>query len=88
MIDFKELSQDGRAFEQFVREMLLIYDVHPHWTGQGADQGRDIIATEKLAGPIANTTRKWLVQCKHFAHSNRSVGREDVGSISPTGTFN
>jgi hypothetical protein len=81
MIDFKELPPDGRAFEQLVREMLLIYDLHPQWTGQGPDQGRDIIATETLSGPIAQAQRRWLVQCKHFAHSDRSVGREDVGSV-------
>lgn len=50
MIDFTELPQDGRLFEQFVREMLLILDLHPRWTGVGPDQGRDIIATEKLTG--------------------------------------
>ncbi|HLP75720.1 MAG TPA: restriction endonuclease [Candidatus Paceibacterota bacterium] len=81
MIDFTELPHDGRAFEQLVREMLLIYDAHPQWTGQGPDQGRDIIATEKLKGPIAASKRTWLVQCKHFAHANRSVGRDDVGSV-------
>lgn len=81
VINFSELPQDGRAFEQFVRELLLIHGVHPHWTGQGPDQGRDILATETLVGPIAEAQRKWLVQCKHFAHSNRSVGRDDVGSV-------
>jgi hypothetical protein len=81
MIDFTELPKDGRAFEQFVREILLISDAHPQWTGQGPDQGRDIIATEKLQGPIARAQRLWLVQCKHFAHANRSVGRDDVGAV-------
>jgi hypothetical protein len=81
MIDFSELPKDGKAFEQFVREVLLICGVRPHWTGQGPDQGRDIVAKEILIGPIAEANRTWLVQCKHFAHSNRSVGRDDVGSI-------
>jgi hypothetical protein len=81
MIDFKELPQDGTAFEQLIREILLLRNLNPHWTGKGTDQGRDIIATETLTGEIASYTRTWLVQCKHFAHSGRSVGREDVGGI-------
>lgn len=81
MIDFKELPKDGTAFEQFVREMCLIHDLRPQWTGKGPDQGRDILITEKARGPIDVFTRRWLVQCKHFAHSGNSVGREDLGSI-------
>lgn len=81
MIDFKELPEDGTAFEQFVREICLIYDLHPQWTGKGQDQGRDLLITERSHGPIGDFTRRWLVQCKHFAHSAKSVGREDVGSI-------
>lgn len=81
MIDFKELPEDGNAFEQLIREMLLIYDLHPQWSGKGSDQGRDIIATEKLTGMLGNYERKWLVQCKHFAHSGKSVGREHVGDF-------
>jgi hypothetical protein len=86
-VDFKELPRNGKLFEQFVRELLLILGVHPHWTGQGADHGTDILATEQiigpmsLVGPVVETHRKWLVQCKHFAHSRRSVGRKDTGSI-------
>src|SRR5262245_2466892 len=81
MIDFSELPKDGKAFEQFVRELLLILGVHPQWTGQGPDQGRDILATEALSGSIEKAERRWLVQCKHFAHSGKCVGRADVGPI-------
>lgn len=81
MIDFKELPEDGTAFEQFVREMCLIYDLHPQWTGKGSDHGRDILITERARGPVGDFARLWLVQCKHFAHSGRSVGRDDLGSI-------
>ncbi len=63
MIDFSELPKDGRAFEQFGRELLLICGVRPHWTGQGPDQGRDIMAKETLIGPIAEANRTWFVQC-------------------------
>jgi Restriction endonuclease len=81
MIDFSELPSDGRAFEQLIREILLVMGLHPQWTGQGADQGRDIVATEILEGPLGTIEQKWLVQCKHFAHSGNSVGRDDVGSF-------
>lgn len=81
MVDFTELPKDGRAFEQLIREILLVMSLHPQWTGQGADQGRDIIATETLEGPLGIVERKWLVQCKHLAHSGESVGRKHVGSF-------
>jgi hypothetical protein len=81
MIDFKELPKDGRAFEQLIREILFVMGLHPQWTGQGADQGRDIVASEEVTGPLGSITQKWLVQCKHFAHSGQSVGRSDVGSF-------
>lgn len=81
MIDFTELPTDGTAFEQLVREILLIGDLHPQWTGKGPDQGRDIIATERISGSLAPFERRWLVQCKHFAHAGKSVGRDDLGSV-------
>jgi hypothetical protein len=81
MLDFTELPKDGRAFEQLIREILLVMGLHPQWTGQGADQGRDIVATEELAGPLGTITQKWLVQCKHFAHGGDAVGRNHVGSF-------
>ncbi|MDB6172080.1 MAG: hypothetical protein JWL59_1391 [Chthoniobacteraceae bacterium] len=81
MIDFRELPEDGTAFEQLVRELLLIADLHPQWTGKGPDQGRDIIIMERALGYFDGFERRWLVQCKHFAHSRRSVGRDDVGSV-------
>ena len=32
-------------------------------------------------GPLGSFRRRWLVQCKHFAHSARSVSRNDIPSI-------
>lgn len=81
MIDYKELPKDGTAFEQFVRELCLIADLHPEWTGKGPDHGRDMILMERVVGPVAGFTRKWLLQCKHFAHAGKSVGRDDVGAV-------
>lgn len=81
MIDFKELPDDGTAFEQLVRELLRVADASPAWTGKGVDQGRDLIAEETATGPIGSFRRRWLVQCRHYAHSGRSVGRDDLLSI-------
>lgn len=81
MIDFTELPSDGSAFEQLVRELLLIADLHPQWSGKGPDQGRDILISERSNGYLDTFNRRWLVQCKHFAHAGRSVGRDDVGSV-------
>src|SRR5712691_9329212 len=81
MIDFTELPDDGTAFEQLTRELLLISGLSPEWTGQGIDHGRDLIAEETATGPLGSFRRKWLVQCKHLAHSGRSVSRRDIPSV-------
>lgn len=82
MLDFKELPQDGTAFEQLTRELLFIDNLSPRWTGKGPDQGRDLIAEETATGPLGSFRRRWLIQCKHYAHSEKSVGRDDLLSIS------
>ena len=57
MIDFRELPEDGTALEQLMREIFLILDMHPQWSGKGPDQGRDILMTEKAVGAIDNFSR-------------------------------
>lgn len=81
MIDFTELLPDGIKFEQFVRELLLRSDFEVHWTGVGPDAGRDLIIIETVEGPLATFKRKWMVSCKHYASSGRSVGLDDVRNI-------
>ncbi|RYJ44287.1 restriction endonuclease [Flavobacterium beibuense] len=80
MIDFSELPDDGIKFEQLIREILIREGYDTHWTGIGPDGGRDLIITEVLNGPLSKTTKKWVVSCKHYANSGRSVGREELGS--------
>ena len=82
MIDFKELEKDGIRFEQLVRELLLRSGFEVHWTGVGPDGGRDLVITEKSEGALAPFQRKWLVSCKHNAHSGKSVGLPDISDIS------
>jgi uncharacterized protein YeaO (DUF488 family) len=84
MIDFKELPKDGVLFEQLIREIFLRNEFETHWTGVGADGGRDLIVTEVLEGKLSKTERKWLVNCKHFANAkrNKSVNAADIGDFS------
>ena len=78
MIDFRELSADGVKFEQLVRELLIRSRFEVHWTGVGPDGGRDLVLIEKSEGNPAPFKRKWLVSCKHNAHSGKSVGLDDI----------
>jgi hypothetical protein len=82
MLDYKELPEDGQAFEQLVREILFNKGLYVQWSGRGADGGKDLICRETLRGLIAPYSKTWLVQCKHFAHSGRSVGLKDLDSIA------
>ena len=82
MIDFTELPEDGVQFEQLIRELFVSDGYETHWTGVGQDQSRDLVVIEKLEGPISSYSRKWLIECKHKAHSNRSVGLHDLNSIT------
>jgi hypothetical protein len=78
MIDFTELPTDGVRFEQFIRELLIRSGFEAHWTGVGQDGGRDLVVIERGTGALAPFTRKWLVSCKHYAGSGKSVGLPDV----------
>lgn len=81
MLDFTNLPRDGIRFEQLIRDLLLRSRLRPTWTGVGPDSGRDLLAIETLRGPLSSSERIWLVDCKHFAHSRRSVGVSDVVDI-------
>lgn len=82
-LDFKEISQAHGGplrdqFELFAREMLLsegfrVID-HPD---RGADGGRDLIVEEDRSGPGGSNVVRWLVSCKHKAHSGKSVAPTD-----------
>lgn len=82
MLDFTELPADGIRFEQLVRELCLRSGFEVHWTGVGPDGGRDLVLVEKAQGALATFERKWLVSCKHFAQSGKSVGLDDVKDIT------
>lgn len=87
ILDFKEIptAASGHTrdqFELFAREFLVFKGyrivVDPD---RGADAGRDMIVEEVRVGIGGETRVRWLVSCKHKAHSGASVGPDDEVSI-------
>ncbi|MCG3667858.1 restriction endonuclease [Aliarcobacter butzleri] len=81
MIDFKELSTSGIQFELLIREIFIKLNYEVQWSGVGPDRGKDLIAIEESNSIIGKTKNKWLIQCKHNAHSGKSIGLEDIGDF-------
>ena len=82
MIDYKEIK-GGEAWELFCRDYLvaqgLVVEIPP---GRGPDGGRDLLVKEQLKGMLATRPFTWLVSCKHYAESGRSVGTNDETNIT------
>ena len=81
-IDFTQLNWE--QFEQLCVDLLEaegFTNVVPSG-GWGGDQGRDIAAQESITSRTGKQwTVQWMVQCKHYAVSGRSVGHRDVTGI-------
>lgn len=83
MIDYKELSNDGEQWELFARDFFeaLGYTID-NPPDRGADGGKDLLISESIKGRFSSYTFKWLVSCKNFIKSNKSVNeREDEVNI-------
>lgn len=82
MIDWTEVP-DGETWELFARDFLVSLGMaviaEP---ARGADGGRDILMAETMKGEVTQSTRRWLVSCKHNATSGKSVTPENEPSIS------
>lgn len=88
MLDFKEIPEAHLAtgnqdtFEMFARdffsELGFKIIVGPD---RGADGGRDLIIEEEREGSLGKTNVRWLVSCKHKAHSGNSVTDKDENNI-------
>jgi len=84
IIDFKEIpiantgKGDQDTFELFARDFFhaLGFEIEEN-PSRGADGGKDLVVLETLAGKIKSTKRRWIVSCKHFAHSKKAVGDKD-----------
>jgi len=89
VLDFKEIPEAHKAtglqdtFELFSRDFLafLGYKIISD-PDRGADGGVDIIAEEKRTGVGGETIIRWLVSCKHKAHSGSSVSPGDDTNIT------
>ena len=89
MLDFKEIppadtgNGDQDSFELFAREFfaeVLHFEIVSE-PNRGADGGKDLIAVEHQIGSLSSTDIRWLISCKHKAHSGHSVKPTDEDSI-------
>ena len=88
-LDFREIPQanlstgNQDSFEMFAREFLeLIGYKILSGPDRGSDLGRDLIILETRSGVGGETYVKWLVSCKHKAHSGQAVGLSDEQDIT------
>jgi Restriction endonuclease len=89
ILDFKEIPRANVAngsqdtFELFARDFLemLGFEVDSG-PDRGQDGGRDLVVIEKRPGILAISEVRWLVSCKHKAHSGQSVNDADEQDIS------
>jgi hypothetical protein len=86
-LDFAEIAtaQSGPnrdQFELFAREFLVAEGFRiVEQPDRGADGGRDMIVEEDRLGPGGANVVRWLVSCKHKAHSGASVTPADEQNI-------
>jgi hypothetical protein len=81
MLDFAELGGNGRGLEQLVREVLLVLNLHPQWSGVGPDGGRDLLFDEIGLDLLGSKRRRWVVSCKDYAASSRAVSVDDLDPV-------
>lgn len=84
-LDFSDVSDEGSQFECLVQELLQAKGFEAQRTGLGPDQGVDIIAEETTFDSLGiKQTRRYVVQCKHFAHSKKAVGTNEISDVIDT----
>ena len=81
MLNFKELDKKGDDFELLIRELLNNKGLEVYWSGKGPDGGKDLLCIERCQSSFKGFSRRWLVQCKHNAHSGKAVGHKELGVI-------
>lgn len=82
LIDFREIP-NAEEFESLVRELFIELGYRVENTGKGPDSGADLIvehvsSDDLIGGP---QRRRYVLQCKHYSSSGRSVGRLEGLSI-------
>lgn len=76
-LDFADLKT-GAKFEQLVRDILITLGYPVRWSGVGPDDGKDLIASEPGGELFGRKSRQWLISCKNFAESKKSVSYADL----------
>lgn len=89
ILDFKEIPPangsdgDQDKFELFAREYIEAIGLEiVSGPDRGQDGGRDILAIETRQGKLSKSKIKWLISCKHRAHSGKSVSTSDEQNIT------
>jgi len=86
-LDFTEIAVptagSGRdVFELFARDVLDLLGFKVlEGPDRGADGGRDLLVEELRTGVGGETRVRWVVSCKHKAHSGGSVNPNDESDI-------
>ncbi len=89
ILDYTEIPQANLGgglqdtFELFARDFLedLGFEILQH-PDRGADGKKDLIVGEVRKGVGGKTIIRWLVSCKHYAHSGKSVSDTDELDIN------
>lgn len=83
MIDYKELDpkNSGTKLQQMARQLGQRMDLHPYYCGPGPDDGVDLYFYDRVKSPVSSWQVKWLVQCKDYSTSGKSVSQSDVGCV-------
>lgn len=89
ILDFKEIPEANKGtglqdtFELFTRDFLsfLGYRIVQD-PDRGADGKKDLIVDEVIKSITSEYTIRWLVSCKHYAHSGNAVKDSDEINIS------
>lgn len=89
ILDFTEIPQANLGgglqdtFELFTRDFLqyLGYRIVAD-PDRGADGKKDLIVDEVIPGIMSEYTIRWLVSCKHYAHSGSAVKDIDEPNIT------
>ncbi len=78
MIDFTEITHTDDTWELFARDFLIELGFFIESTpDRGPDGGKDLLVSGQLKGALGKYRFKWLVSCKHFAKSGKSVKEAD-----------
>jgi hypothetical protein len=88
-LNFREIPQansyNGQqdTFELLAKEFFRMLNMRiVSGPDRGQDGGKDLIIEEHRQGALGSTMYKWLVSCKHRAHSGKSVLDSDEQDIT------